>query len=464
MIALACAAASAVAFWFSIGLGAQWWLLWLAPVPVLWLAFGEARFWTAAVVAFTAAALGGSNIALPYAGLLLAPVLALAIAGPALAFAAAVLGARRVQRSLGPLAGLVAFASLWTMFDFMTSFNGAGGTVSTPAAAEVAVPVLIQSAALVSYVGVTFIVGAVAAGLALALRTRRPVFVAIAVGLFALNAAFGAVRLATPPAKTMRVALVESDAAVGTLHRFDKASALAAIDAYSAQFGKLKGDHVALVVLPENIAQLDPAWRGEAYATLQAAADDLGATIVAGFGTPMDGAGRNVSLSFVPHGGAPAVYEKRRLVPGLETSVYTPGPGPRALPGGVGLEICKDMDFQAMLRTDTVATHPLLLAVPAWDFGADGWAHARVAVFRSVENGVPMARAARDGLLTLNDRYGRVLAQAKTQDGFTTLTGDLPLAGASGFTVYDRIGDVFGWLSAALGLGLFGAALLRGVN
>src|SRR5262249_42731680 len=155
-----------------------------------------------------------------------------------------------------------------------------------------------------------------------------------------------------------------------------------------------------LVVLPENIAKLAPEWRSEADAKLGAAAKDLHATLVAGFNTYLDGAQRNVSLAFSP-GRAPVTYMKRRLVPVLETAVYTPGPGPLVLANGVGLEICKDMDFDDMIRSDEVATRPELLAVPAWDFDKDDWSHARVAVLRSVENGVPMARSARDGLLTL---------------------------------------------------------------
>jgi hypothetical protein len=35
MTAIACALLSAVGFYFSTGLGEQWWLAWIAPVPVL---------------------------------------------------------------------------------------------------------------------------------------------------------------------------------------------------------------------------------------------------------------------------------------------------------------------------------------------------------------------------------------------------------------------------------------------
>jgi apolipoprotein N-acyltransferase len=80
---------------------------------------------------------------------------------------------------------------------------------------------------------------------------------------------------------------------------------------------------------------------------------------------------------------------------------------------------------------------------------------------RSVENGVAMARTASNGLLTLNDRYGRVISMRKTDDNFTTVTGDLPLDVRGGNTVYDRAGDLFGWLCAVFGFGLFAFSFVR---
>jgi hypothetical protein len=80
--------------------------------------------------------------------------------------------------------------------------------------------------------------------------------------------------------------------------------------------------------------------------------------------------------------------------------------------------------------------------------------HSPLVLLRSVENGLPMARSARTGLLTLNDRYGRLVARTKKVGGFTVLVGDLPLQGRGGDTLYDRIGDVFGWICLAAGLGL----------
>ena len=70
-----------------------------------------------------------------------------------------------------------------------------------------------------------------------------------------------------------------------------------------------------------------------------------------------------------------------------------------------------------------------------------------------------MARSALRGLLTLNDRYGRIVAETHTNGEFTTLIGDLPLDVLGGATLYDSIGDTFGWLCLVLGTGLVGVSL-----
>jgi apolipoprotein N-acyltransferase len=458
MTAIACALMSAIGFYFSIGLGEQWWLAWLAPVPVLWFAFGDTRGWHAFLAAWAGYALGSTSILRAYAGLLPVAVLILSLLGPSLLFATAAMAARRVQRALGPLAAMLAFAALWAAFDFLTSFSKAGGSVTTPAAAEVGAPFLIQTASLVGFTGMTFLLGFVSAGIALSLRSRSALPASAALALFAANAGFGYLRMSTPAADHIRVALIDTDKRTDAIFRDDGKASLETVEAYAAEIAKVKD--VRLIVLPENMARVLPAWRGAVAGRLVAAADRANATVVAGFNDRTENGRHNIALAARAGGEMPATYTKRRLVPGLE-QVYTPGTGPLALADGAGVEICKDMDFQAMVRRDEVATRPLLLAVPAWDFGADGWAHARVAILRSVENGVPMARTARDGLLTLNDRYGHIVAMRKTGGDFVSLTGELPLDGRGGNTVYDRIGDAFGWLCMAVGFSIGAVSFAR---
>ena len=72
-----------------------------------------------------------------------------------------------------------------------------------------------------------------------------------------------------------------------------------------------------------------------------------------------------------------------------------------------------------------------------------------MAVLRAVENGFALARSARNGLLTLSDNRGRVLAESETApDRFVSLTGKVNVSREQ--TFYARTGDWFAWLCVAV--------------
>ena len=112
-----------------------------------------------------------------------------------------------------------------------------------------------------------------------------------------------------------------------------------------------------------------------------------------------------------------------------------------------GITICKDMDFPQLSReygNDGVA----LLLVPAWDFGVDGWWHGRMAILRGVESGFSIVRAPKEGILSVSDNRGRVLAERSSDSSpFANLVASVPVQHES--TVYDRLGNWFGWLNVA---------------
>jgi apolipoprotein N-acyltransferase len=123
--------------------------------------------------------------------------------------------------------------------------------------------------------------------------------------------------------------------------------------------------------------------------------------------------------------------------------------------------ICKDLDFPRTLRADAVAGGAegdiRILAVPASDFVADGWIHARMAVMRGVENGFAVVRSAFKGLETVSDAQGRILARADTNaPGIARLRAAVPPG--PGATLYTRIGDLFAWLCVAAALAVVAAA------
>src|SRR5437868_972243 len=98
-VATLCTIASAIGFYLSLNLGNTWPLAWVAPIPVLWLVFGETRGWIAFAATWTAYALGCCNMLPAYTGTLPVFVLAMALTVPALGFAGSALGAWRISHA-----------------------------------------------------------------------------------------------------------------------------------------------------------------------------------------------------------------------------------------------------------------------------------------------------------------------------------------------------------------------------
>jgi len=453
-IVVVCALLSGVGLYFSVGLGEVWALAWLAPIPVLWLAFGPVRAWKVFLAALAAGTIGGCNMLTAYFGSLPFAILIVAIAVPAFAFALSVLGAGFVARRVAPILGVIAFASLWSGFDYLLSL-GSNGAALSPAYSQMGMPFFIQGASLAGLWAVTFVIGFFAAAAAMFAVTRQTKFAAIAIAVFALNAGYGAWRMETAPAAPLvQVGLGADDALIGKYIKGDESGQLDIAKAYADAARTLAMHGARLIVFPEKVARLKPAWRGAVMAELETAAHIGHAMIVIGFDD--DGkVRRNDALVFFPGGAPPQSYDKRRMVPGLE-AMFVPGRESFMLADRTAVAICKDMDFPGMIRADATL-EPNLFAVPAWDFGKDAWGHGRIAIMRGVENGFAVARAANDGLLTLSDAYGRVLARKATREsGMALLGGELPRG--PGATLYARVGDAFAWICCALSLLLVGVA------
>ena len=86
---------------------------------------------------------------------------------------------------------------------------------------------------------------------------------------------------------------------------------------------------------------------------------------------------------------------------------------------------------------------------------AEQWQHLAGAVFRAVENGVPLVRCCNNGVTCWIDAHGRIREIYRDHTGSVyaqgTLTIDLPLE-THAPTFYNRHGDLFGWGCTAIAL------------
>ena len=448
MIVLLAALLSGAMFYLSQGLADIWVLAWFAPVPLLWLAYGRARTWQVAG-ASAMAILAGSAYALQCYATLPVMIIVAVVAPQVVLFSAAVVFARAVHRRGPALLALIAFPATWTAIEYLVGVVSPHGTYGSLAYSQVSAPLLIQGASLFGYCAVTFVLCLFANTLAMAMRASRNSIPAIATGvaICAVNVALGLVRLAQPQPQTVRVAaMVDETAAAHAWHAKTLQDASAVVEAYARAIRGAAAQGATFVVTPEGGMPLTAAWEPAIKAQLGEVSKQTNVHIVAGF-NQVDPAG-DIALSFQP-GAAAQFYAKRHPVPILEDR-FVPGTQSGWLGNGRAMEICKDMDFPATIRADA-AKGVRLMGVPAGDFGLDAWLHARMAVMRSVEGGFAMVRAANNGLVTVNDAQGRLIASKMAAPaGLTAVVADVPLG--AGSTIYIRIGDVFAWLCVAISL------------
>jgi apolipoprotein N-acyltransferase len=119
----------------------------------------------------------------------------------------------------------------------------------------------------------------------------------------------------------------------------------------------------------------------------------------------------------------------------------------------VSILICFEDTFAHVSRSGITSDTDFLvnLTNDGW-FGesAEQWQHAITALFRAVENGIPLIRCTNNGLTCWMDKHGRIrdyLVDARGSiygPGFlTVLVPRRPAEDA--MTFYSRYGDVFGW-------------------
>jgi apolipoprotein N-acyltransferase len=196
----------------------------------------------------------------------------------------------------------------------------------------------------------------------------------------------------------------------------------------------------------------------------------------------------NAAFLLSPAGRLVESYHKRRLVifgeyiPFERTlpfmkwltpigASFTPGPGPGVFRVGHGTN--RTLNISPMICFEDVFPHHtrphvnpetdfvLELTNNGW-FGESGaqWQHAASAVFRAVENGVPLVRCTNNGLTCWLDEFGRMHDLFRSASGSVYEAGFLltsvplrPGGEPRELTWYHEHGDTFGWICVVLALG-----------
>jgi len=436
---------------FGTGLHPLWWLTWIAPLPVLCLA-PRVSGRSIAACSFVAWAIGGLNMwsYLSRVGVPL-PVRILAVAAPAVVFALAVVLFRSLILRGQWLFSLFALPAVWVTFEFVNTATSPHSTFGSIAYSQMNFLPILQIASQTGIWGIGFCLFLFSSALAVLLITKNSHARAAACGALVVLVGvlgWGAWRLhAILPGPTVMVGLVASDAQHNVFTE-NPEDTLRLLTEYAAKTGQLAAQGAQLIIAPEKIGVVPDADIKRMDAVFTDLAERTKAVIVAGVVHPTSGPDWNEARIY--SGNSIRVYEKHHMLPAFE-SQFTVGTDRTLLDepsGRWGVTICKDMDFPKLSRqygNDGIG----LLLVPAWDFNVDGWLHGRMAILRGVESGFSIARSPKQGILTITDNRGRVLAEAATNSApFATLLARVPVQHES--TLYARWGDWFAWANVAL--------------
>ena len=432
-----------------VGLHPIWWVAWIAPVPLL-AASLRASGKESWALGFLAGLLGQAA-GFGYLSKVMAavPAAIFTVLG-ALLWAFILTRARaltvRSRHWLTPFA----YPALWAGVETLVAAISPHSSWGSQAYAQLDALPVIQVASLAGPAGVTFLVCLFASTVSLALlragEIARPrVAFGVPSILLLVAIGWGAWRVSAGPAEaTVPVGMVAIDDYLGV--KASKQASDAIWKRYAAATRELAQSGSHIVVLPEKIAVLDPAGAASARTLLSGIAFENRVYLLAG----VELAGpRNYNRAwlFSPTGELAAEYDKRHMVPGLESHLV-PGRVPLTITidsWRYGIAICKDMHFPSLGR-DNGALGVSAMLVPAWDFDEDAWYAARLTALRGVENGFTVIRASKQGLLSVSDRYGRFLTELRSQKLPGTLLPAIAPMAAPSLTFYTRVGDAFGWL------------------
>ncbi len=440
--------------YFGTGLHPWWPLMWFAPIPVLLLS-ARVSWWLAGLTATVAWILGGMNLWYYFNSALHMPAgtQAVILVVPALLSAATVLLFRALLRRRAYWSAMLAFPAAWVTFEYLSSLVSPHGTAGSLAYSQLNFLPFLQLASVTGPSGMSFVLLLFSSALVVGFCTHKTSskqaiqIVIVGTGIIAVVLIFGFVRLSLPVSgRLVKVGLIASDLPQNIDVAEDGAATEQLLREYAARAESLAAAGAEVIVIPEKLGVVTDADVKQTDALLQGLADRTGSTLVAGVVDVAGPVEYNQARVYRPQS-VPLTYDKHHMLPPFE-SRFQPGTSLTIMPkpsGTWGVAICKDMDFTHLSRRYGDAGVGLML-VPAWDFNVDRWAHGHLSIMRGVESGFSIARAAKQGYLTVIDNRGRVLAEARSDSSaFATLVAEVPVAHDT--TIYLRLGDWFGWLA-----------------
>ena len=455
---------SGACWYLSCGLVGQFWfLLWVAPIPILLLSVrlsGKKTF-LVSFIAYLIGRLSWLHYLLAVVPLLPAVLFTLLLP---LVFAFIILAVRRIMIIAPFWISVFAFPVFFSSYEFMLFLLSRDGTAGSIAYSQANCLPLIQIASLTGILGISFLVCFIPSSIACMIigKKKRKEFntlLLLFLSIIFATAIFGFIRIAKKPGQNgMSIGMMSINEKIyrEPLASPDSLMDLKIANAYAANIAYLANRGANIVLIPEKALDLD---RSAVTGIFLRAAKFNRVLLIVGCTITEGRQKKNMVVSISPDGQIISRYQKVNLYEGEVWDGYIPGKEIEMFNWDglkVGVAICKDLDFQQFIRKYGKANAGILF-VPAWDFTLDDWLHSRMAILRGVENGFSIVRNARLGRLTISDCRGKILQDSNCANGNETyLLGRVPWS-VNDSTFYARTGDWFGWINllAAICLLLF---------
>ena len=316
LAAIAGVAASAIAFAASTGLGVFWPLAWLAPVPVLVLAFCRPRR-SAALLAFLAYFLGNLSLLRLFrtGGLII-------FAGPpSIAFAIAVLAARAAIGRMPPWQAALVFPSVFTAYEFLYSSISLNGTYWSVGYSQTDVLPLLQIVSLTGLWGVIFLMTFLPSAMAVAWHRRTAWVLTPALGSLLVALGFGAVRLwRAPDSVSVRAGVFAADQVVPVADGSDVTPTVRLARAYAAGIARMASERAEIVVMPEKLVGMSPEDTEAVTRVFSDASRAARVTAIVGLSRMGATQRHNVAVVFGPGGEMVAEYKSTIWCPSLKVT------------------------------------------------------------------------------------------------------------------------------------------------
>jgi apolipoprotein N-acyltransferase len=408
---------SGLGYYYSVDFHFQWWLMWLAPIPVLIYTY-RVNFWCSLIVTFLVGLAPGINGIIGYHDLLSTELLLTGTLIQSVEWTIVVLISRAIVRRDPSWVSVFAFPVTQALFEWWQSL-GSDGTFNTFSYSQLPMLPAVQIASLTGFMGVTFIVSLFGSAIAYGIvyrNNRREVLLASLVSVIVIIASLGygfyrMNHVRNEPAAHVTVGLVSISAAPKMLYQSSFTEHF--IQAYLPEIQHLAAQGAQVVLLPEESITVTPETRDAVMQQLSQIAGNNKIELIIGVNEHTATQRFNEAWYFNAQGAFVGEYRKRHFVPIVEDGI-TPGVALLNFPLAnqkAGIAICRDMDYTNPAHQYGEDGTQLLFA-PAWDFDKDAYVHNQGAWMRGIENGYTLVRSARGGLLSVTSASGEILGEA----------------------------------------------------